>query len=131
MANHVIHTFTVKGNAEDITRFKKTTFTLTENSQIVFDFNSIIPMPKELDIDSSSDGKQAFSLLRAEPESLLKNTSFLGEHALTSIKDIFMFDEQTWDILTIGEFLKIIDFLADYPDSLSYAEETVQLNLVN
>ena len=24
-----------------------------------------------------------------------------------------MFDEQIWDILTIGEFLKIIDFLAD------------------
>ena len=117
MANHVIHTFTVKGDAEEINRFKKSTMTLTENNQIIFDFNSIIPMPKELDIDDSSDGKQAHSLLRAEPESLLKNTSYLGERALTSIKDIFMFDEQIWNILTIGEFLKIHDFLVDYPDS--------------
>ena len=94
MANHVIHTFTVKGDAEEITRFQETTLTLFENNQIVFDFNAIIPMPKELDIDDSSDGKQAHTILRAEPESLLKNTSYLGEHALTSIKDIFMFDEQ-------------------------------------
>lgn len=113
MANHVIHTFTVKGDGEEINRFKKSTMKLNENNQIVFDFNSIIPMLKELDIDDSSAGKLAHSLLRAEPESLLKNTSYLGERALTSIKDIFMFDEQIWDILTIGEFLKIIDFLAD------------------
>ena len=52
---------------------------LNENNQIVFDFNSIIPMLKELDIDDSSAGKLAHSLLRAEPESLLKNTSYLGD----------------------------------------------------
>ena len=57
MPNHISNKLTVSGSAERVKEI--ILFLIRENDQIgeeFFDFNRIVPMPKGIDIESSSDG---------------------------------------------------------------------------
>lgn len=49
MPNHCDNRLTVKGSEEDIAKFKKECIKVEDGNTLNFDFNAILPMPKELE----------------------------------------------------------------------------------
>ena len=96
MANHVKHTVTVTGPAEDVANFLERCFSTREDGSPSFDFASIIPIPKALDATQYTDwndwGVQNWGTKWDSEE-----TSFAPGQPIPGATQLTFFFETAWD----------------------------------
>lgn len=109
MANWVTNKFTCKGTPERIKELKDFVLTIPEGARgEIFDFDKIIPMPKELNISSSLAGNRYLDLLQAYPDTVVKDSN----QFLWIITSLTQYNDKNGTkhlIRTVGEFIAFLE----------------------
>lgn len=113
MANWVTNKFTCKGTPERIKELKDFVLTSIEGARgEIFDFDKIIPMPKELKISHSLAGERGLEILQSDPNTILKDNYRLS----WVVVNLTYYNDKNgtkYFVRTVGEF---IAFLETNPD---------------
>lgn len=98
MPNHI--TNRLRFNSNQLEEIKDFVSSVGEDGIIPFDFNKIIPMPEELNIESSSKGDDALFLITGKHPN-----QFMKDKNLKKLKDDFdkMSDSKKKEFLEIGQ----------------------------
>ena len=95
MPNWCYHNLVVQGDAEDIRQFKQT----VASQEQAFDFNNIIPMPKELEAATAhSDSPELIEALKKD-WNLKASDQFSQEaieHAKQSLSNLLHYGAANW-----------------------------------
>ncbi len=136
MPNHVINKVTISGKKSEIAKCKNQIITTTENGVLDFSFQSIIPRPKSLDIESSSSVDDAMEFILSRGQ---KNKEYFGkldkdelERILnlgrTALKNIALYgfkDWHKWSIRNWGTKWDCYEVSVDvFPDTISMEFQT-------
>lgn len=128
MPNHVINKVTISGKKSDIAKCKKQIITTTEKCELDFSFQSIIPMPEELNIKSGSDlhwgleyvksgYKELPSYMNGMTEEEMNECIELGKKALSNIEKYGHKDWYDWRVCNWGTKWDCYDLSVDVTET--------------
>lgn len=83
MPNHIRNRLTVNGSPEKV----KAVFEFIKGSELAIDFNTIVPMPKSLNVSSSSDSEMAWCAIYKRSTRYLSTSAALERFNAASITE--------------------------------------------
>jgi hypothetical protein len=99
MPNHTTNVLVCNGETEDIKAILEMVMQREEDGELNFDFNSIVPMPEDLQITSGSAGDQAYACLHGTEKDIEYYLSmpWVKEAGVTTREELIPFLEKGHD----------------------------------